>query len=58
VAPRKTSFNPCFHSILLPGNRETKFKDDFACGFYTHPSSLPAAAEYSRKKSQQGWRRD
>jgi hypothetical protein len=49
----KTSFNPSFHSILLEGNRESKFKDDFAGGFYTHPSSLPSGAEYSRKKSQQ-----
>jgi hypothetical protein len=37
----------------LEGNRETKCKDDFACGFYTHSSSLPAGVEYGRKKSQQ-----
>jgi hypothetical protein len=37
----------------MEGKRETKCKDDFASGFYTHPSSLPAGAEYNRKKSQQ-----
>jgi hypothetical protein len=49
----KNLFNPFFHSIILEGKKATKCKDDFAVGFYTHPSSLPAGALYSRKKSQQ-----